>query len=98
MAEQGSTVIIGGTSGLGLTLAKVLAGRGDEVVITGRDPAKSQAVAKEIGGRTRGLALDLANPSEIAGRLGDVRTVKSLVITAIERGDNSVRNFDFARA
>src|SRR5579871_2921445 len=94
MADQGCTVIVGGTSGLGLTLAKMLASRGEEVVITGRDQAKAQAVAKEIGGKTRGLALDLAAPSEIAGRLADVGKVKSLVITAIERGENSVKNFD----
>ncbi len=98
MADQGCTVIVGGTSGLGLTLAKMLASRGEEVVITGRDQAKAQAVAKEIGGKTRGLALDLATPNEIAGRLADVGKVKSLVITAIERGENSVKNFDVARA
>lgn len=98
MAEQGCTVIVGGTSGLGLTLAKALASRGEEVIITGRDQARAHAVAKEIGGRTRGLALDLAAPTEIAGRLADVGKVRSLVITAIERGENSVKNFDIARA
>lgn len=98
MAEQGSAVIIGGTSGLGKQLAGVLAKRGDEVIVTGRDAARAQAAAREIGGRTRGLAVDLANPSEIAGRLGDVGAVKHLVIAAIERDDNSVRKFDVARA
>lgn len=98
MADQGCTVIVGGTSGLGLTLATALAARGEEVIITGRDQAKAQAVAKEIGGKTRGLALDLAAPSEIAGRLADVGKVRSLVITAIERGENSVKSFDIARA
>jgi NAD(P)-dependent dehydrogenase (short-subunit alcohol dehydrogenase family) len=98
MPDQDSIAIVGGTSGLGLTLAKALSARGGEVIITGRDQAKAQAVAKEVGGRTRGLALDLAAPGEIAGRLADVGKVKSLVITAIERGDNSVRNFDIARA
>ena len=98
MAEQGSTVIIGGTSGLGKQLAGVLAKRGDEVIVTGRDAARAQAAAREIGGRTRGLAVDLANPSEIAGKLGDVGAVKYLVIAAIERDDNSVRKFDVARA
>ena len=98
MSDQGCAVIVGGTSGLGLTLAKELAARAEEVVITGRDPAKAQAVAKQIGGRTRGLALDLAAPEEIAGRLADVGKVKSLIITAIERGDNSVKNFDITRA
>ena len=98
MAEQGSAVIIGGTSGLGKQLAGVLAKRGDEVIVTGRDAARAQAAAREIGGRTRGLAVDLANPSEIAGKLGDVGAVKYLVIAAIERDDNSVRKFDAARA
>ena len=98
MAEQGSAVIIGGTSGLGKQLAGVLAKRGDEVIVTGRDAARAQAAAREIGGRTRGLAVDLANPSEIAGKLGDVGAVKHLVIAAIERDDNSVRKFDAARA
>jgi NAD(P)-dependent dehydrogenase (short-subunit alcohol dehydrogenase family) len=98
MSDQGCAVIVGGTSGLGLTLAKTLAARGEEVIITGRDQAKAQAAAKQIGGRTRGLALDLAAPEEIAGRLADVGKVKSLIITAIERGDNSVKNFDITRA
>jgi NAD(P)-dependent dehydrogenase (short-subunit alcohol dehydrogenase family) len=98
MAEQGSAVIIGGTSGLGKQLAGGLAKRGDEVIVTGRDAARAQAAAREIGGRTRGLAVDLANPSEIAGKLGDVGAVKHLVIAAIERDDNSVLKFDAARA
>ena len=98
MAEQGSAVIIGGTSGLGKQLAGVLAKRGDEVIVTGRDAARAQAAAREIGGRTRGLAVDLANPAEIAGKLGDIGAVKHLVIAAIERDDNSVRKFDVARA
>jgi NAD(P)-dependent dehydrogenase (short-subunit alcohol dehydrogenase family) len=98
MSDQGSAVIVGGTSGLGRQVAQVLAARGDDVVITGRDKAKSEAVAAQIGGRTRGLALDLAVPNEIAGRLAQIGQVKSLVIAAIERDDNSVRKFDIARA
>jgi short-subunit dehydrogenase len=61
MSDQGSAVIVGGTSGLGRQVAQVLAARGDEVVITGRDKAKAESVAAQIGGRTRGLALDLAD-------------------------------------
>jgi NAD(P)-dependent dehydrogenase (short-subunit alcohol dehydrogenase family) len=98
MPDQSSAVIVGGTSGLGRQLAQVLAARGDSVVITGRDKAKTQAVAAQIGGQTSGLALDLAVPNEIAGRLAEIKSVKSLVIAAIERDDNSVRKFDVARA
>jgi NAD(P)-dependent dehydrogenase (short-subunit alcohol dehydrogenase family) len=98
MSDQSSAVIIGGTSGLGRQVAQVLAARCDNVVITGRDKAKTQAVAAQIGGQTSGLALDLAVPNEIAGRLAEIKSVKSLVIAAIERDDNSVRKFDVTRA
>ncbi|OFZ99515.1 MAG: short-chain dehydrogenase [Betaproteobacteria bacterium RIFCSPLOWO2_02_FULL_62_17] len=98
MAGQGSAVIIGGTSGIGKELAKTLAGRGDEVVVTGRDQARAQAAAAEIGGKTHGLAVDLANPGEIENKLSGIGPVKHLVIAAIERDDNSVRKFDIARA
>jgi len=98
MAGQESALIIGGTSGIGKELAKALAKRGNEVVITGRDTVRSQAAAKEVGGKTRGLAVDLANPAEIGGKLAEIGQVRHLVIAAIERDDNSVRKFDIARA
>ncbi len=98
MSDLGSTVIVGGTSGLGREVAQILAARGEEVVITGRDKAKTESVAAQIGGRTRGLALDLSAPNEIAGRLAEIGQVKSLVIAAIERDENSVRKYDIARA
>jgi len=98
MSDQGCAVIVGGTSGLGRQVAQVLAARGDEVVITGRDKAKTEAIAAQIGGRTRGFALDLAVPNDIAGRLAEIGQVKNLVIAAIERDDNSVRKFDIGRA
>ena len=98
MAAQGSAVIVGGTSGIGRQLAKTLAARGEDVIVTGRDQARAQSVAAEIGGRVSGLGLDLACPQEIAGKLAGVGKVSHLVITAIERDDNSVRKFDIARA
>lgn len=98
MAAKSVSLIVGGTSGIGKHLAAVLAARGEEVVITGRDAARAEAAAREIGGSTRSLALDLADPASIAGRLADLGSVKNLVIAAIERDDNSVRKFDVARA
>jgi NAD(P)-dependent dehydrogenase (short-subunit alcohol dehydrogenase family) len=98
MAAQGSTVVVGGTSGIGLQLAKALAARGEDVVITGRDSMRAQSIAAEIGGRVKGLGLDLALPEEIAGKLAGVGKVSHLVIAAIERDENSVRKFDVARA
>ena len=98
MPDQSCAVIVGGTSGLGRQVAEVLAARGDSVVITGRDKARAQAVAEQIGGRTTGLGLDLTAPNEIAGRLKDICAVKRLVISAIQRDENSVRKYDVGRA
>src|SRR4029079_19832269 len=41
---QGSVVVVGGTRGIGRQLASVYAGRGRDVVLTGRDEARAQAV------------------------------------------------------
>ncbi len=98
MANERSTVIVGGTAGIGRHLAEKLARRGEEVVITGRDKGRARAVAAEIGGRTRGMAFDLAEPAQIAAALGDVSKVDGLVLAAIERDNNSVREFDIGRA
>ena len=98
MAERKSIVIVGGTGGIGRHLAQKLADRGDDVVISGRDSARAQIVAAEIGGRTRGLGFDLAEPARIADHLGDVAKVDWLVLTAIERDINSVSEFDVSSA
>lgn len=98
MPDQRSVVIVGGTAGIGRHLAETLVKRGDEVVITGRDRARAQAIAGEIGGRIRGIGFDLAEPAKIAAELADVGKVDGLVLAAIERDNNTVREFDVGRA
>ena len=67
-------IVVGGTSGIGRVVAEQLAARGDEVVITGRDAGRAEAIAAELGGSMRGLALDLAQPAGIASQLADLDT------------------------
>lgn len=98
-----SLVVIGGTSGIGRALAHRAAARGDEVVITGRDPDRAASVAKEIGGTgtggpVRGIALDISEPAGIAGALADIGAVDHLVVAAIERDQNTAAGYDVARA
>jgi NAD(P)-dependent dehydrogenase (short-subunit alcohol dehydrogenase family) len=95
---SGQVVIVGGTSGIGRQLAKVLTDRGEDVVISGRDATRAQAVAKEIGGRTRGIAMDISRPKEIAGCLAGIGKVKYLVLAAIERDENTVKNYNIESA
>jgi NAD(P)-dependent dehydrogenase (short-subunit alcohol dehydrogenase family) len=98
MSDAGSVVVVGGTSGIGRAIAEAYAARDVPVVITGRTADKTSAIAAEIGGQTTGIGLDLAEPTEIAERLSPIGAVRSLVLAAIERDQNSVREFDIASA
>jgi NAD(P)-dependent dehydrogenase (short-subunit alcohol dehydrogenase family) len=95
-------VVIGGTAGIGRAIAQRAAGRGDDVVVTGRDPDRTKAIAEEIAadvpGSARGIALDLAEPTTIGAALADVDRVDHLVIAAVERDQNTATNYDVARA
>lgn len=90
----GTVVVVGGTRGLGREVAQHYADTGRDVVITGRDADACTACAAEIGGSTRGIALDLAEPRELASRLADVGDVQYLVLVAIDRDSNTVRDYD----
>jgi NAD(P)-dependent dehydrogenase (short-subunit alcohol dehydrogenase family) len=94
----GNVVIVGGTQGLGRELAQSYADEDRDVVVTGRDEARAENAAKEIGGRTTGIAFDLCEPPSIAERLADVGEVGYLVLAAIERDANTVRDYDIAGA
>jgi NAD(P)-dependent dehydrogenase (short-subunit alcohol dehydrogenase family) len=98
MPDAGSVVVIGGTRGIGLQIARHYADRGHHVVISGRDAAQAQTVAKELGGSAVGIGLELTLPEEIAAALADVGQVKHLVLAAIDRDDNTARDYDLARA
>ena len=80
-----TSLVIGGASdGVGGVLARKFAGRGDNVIVTSRDSSRAEAAAKEIGGVTRGLAIDLSQPATIAAALDTVTEVDNVVITAME--------------
>ncbi len=95
---NGSVVVVGGTQGLGRELAQAYADEGREVVVTGRDQGRAEEAAKEVGGRTRGIGFDLAEPHTIADALADVGAVDHLVLAAIERDSNSIAEYDIDSA
>ena len=95
---NGSVVVVGGTVGLGRELAQAYADEGREVVVTGRKQGRAETAASEIGGNTRGIGFDLAEPHAIAGALADVGAVEHLVLAAIERDVNKVQEYDIEGA
>jgi NAD(P)-dependent dehydrogenase (short-subunit alcohol dehydrogenase family) len=98
MPDDGSVVIVGGTRGIGLEIARHYAGRGRQVVVTGRDAARLRAATEELGDRAAGIELELTRPEGIAAALAGVGHVDHLVLAAIDRDDNTARDYDIARA
>lgn len=93
MAE-GSVLIVGGTGGLGRELAKHYIDQGRRVVITGRDQERCESVAAEIGEGVQSLSFDLGQPETIAPALAGIGPVDRLVLAAIDRDNNPVREYD----
>lgn len=92
MAE-GSVLIVGGTGGLGREVARHYQSRGAPVIITGRDPARSGKIATELGDGVTGLGFDLAEPDTISAALESVGPVSRLVLAAIARDNNPIREY-----
>jgi NAD(P)-dependent dehydrogenase (short-subunit alcohol dehydrogenase family) len=98
MAADGSVVVIGGNRGIGREIAKHYADAGDEVVVSCTDAARATEAAAESGGRTTGIELDLTKPEEIGAALASVGPVRHLVVVAIDRDDNRVKDYSIERA
>jgi NAD(P)-dependent dehydrogenase (short-subunit alcohol dehydrogenase family) len=76
-ATQPSVLVTGATSGLGRGVARELAGRGAEVLLHGRDPARTEAAVGEIRGETgnervQPYLADLASLDEVRRLAADV--------------------------
>lgn len=91
-------IIVGGTQGLGLMLAETMAARGDRVTVAGRDQQRAEAAAKKMGSHAKGIALDLTKPHSIAKSLVGIGSIRHVVLSAIQRDMNTVRDYDIDRA
>ena len=93
-----TSVIVGGSRGLGRFIAERFVERGDDVIVTSRSAEQANKVATELGGRARGLPLDLSQPTSIANALADIADVDNLVITATASPPNTLRDFSISDA
>jgi NAD(P)-dependent dehydrogenase (short-subunit alcohol dehydrogenase family) len=96
--SDGSVVVVGGTSEIGKRVAKTYADQGRSVVVTSRDLARAEAAAADVGASASGLVLDLSEPTTLAAALTDVGAVDRLVLVAVDRDENTVRDYDIAKA
>ena len=75
LAEQ-TALITGGTAGIGLACAELLAREGASVISTGRDEQRGKSAAAGIDGRVRFVQADLS----------DIESVESLIRTWAAEG------------
>jgi NAD(P)-dependent dehydrogenase (short-subunit alcohol dehydrogenase family) len=98
MAADGCVVVIGGNRGMGHEIARHYADAGATVVLSATEAARAQAAADELGGDTRGIQLDLAQPETIRDALASIGPVRYLVEAAIDRDDNRVSDYSIEGA
>jgi NAD(P)-dependent dehydrogenase (short-subunit alcohol dehydrogenase family) len=98
MSSGGAVVVVGGTRAIGKEIVRHYAGRGETVLLTGQDPGNVEAAVAEFGAGVTGVAFDLAEPTSIATALAGVGSVRRLVLVAIDRDQNSLAEYDIARA
>lgn len=91
-------VVIGGTSGIGRGVAEHYVERGAKVTLSGCTPGRAKEVASGLGGRSRGIDVDLSSPLDVALQLAEIEPLDRLVIAAIERDSNGVRDYDLTSA
>jgi NAD(P)-dependent dehydrogenase (short-subunit alcohol dehydrogenase family) len=90
---DGSVLVVGGTGGLGREIARHYRDKGSSVVITGRDPQRAGEIASELGEGVTGIGFDLGRPDSIASALASVGPVSRLVLAAIARDNNPVKEY-----
>jgi len=65
LVEGRAALVTGAASGIGRATALALAREGARVLVTDRDAAGAESVAKEIGGAARALRVDVTRPDEV---------------------------------
>ncbi|WLW50301.1 SDR family oxidoreductase [Streptomyces sp. YU58] len=76
-----TALVIGGTSGVGLAVARQLVGRGHVVHIAGRNAERLNRATAAIGGDIHGHVLDAADAAAVASLAASVAPIRHLVIT-----------------
>jgi NAD(P)-dependent dehydrogenase (short-subunit alcohol dehydrogenase family) len=77
-----TALITGGTAGIGLACAELLAGEGASVIITGRDAERGKAAAAGIDGSVRFIPADLSNAGSVQSLLDQAGDIDILVNNA----------------
>lgn len=88
-------LLIGGTGGIGIKLAKLLTGSGAQVYITGRDLAKLQTAGEIAGiGIDRQFQLDITNEANVNATISSVQETGAIDILVNAAGIGIIKPMD----
>jgi NAD(P)-dependent dehydrogenase (short-subunit alcohol dehydrogenase family) len=88
--------IVGGTSGLGFSVAKAADALGAKVTIAGRGAERAAELARSIGSRASGLHIDLEDSASIHAALAEGEPIDHLVLTPNYGVNMSIKDIDIA--
>jgi NAD(P)-dependent dehydrogenase (short-subunit alcohol dehydrogenase family) len=91
-------VVIGGTSAIGLAIARDAHALGCKLTIAGRGAERAAEIAKSIGAGVTGVHIDLEDSTSIAAAFASGPPIDKLVLTPIHRMATSVKDFNAAEA
>src|SRR2546430_1735785 len=75
-------VVVGGSSGIGLEVAKQAASQGASVVIASSSAERVEKAVESVGGEAQGQAIDLSDERAVATFFSKLGTFDHLVFTA----------------
>jgi NAD(P)-dependent dehydrogenase (short-subunit alcohol dehydrogenase family) len=86
MSSTDTVVVIGGSSGLGLAVARRCLAHGASVVIAGRSTERLEAARVDLGGpgRLRAIAADIGDRAQVAALFEQAGPIGHLVVTAAD--------------
>ncbi|MEW2481461.1 SDR family oxidoreductase [Mycobacterium sp. NPDC049093] len=82
--KNARVLIIGGTSGIGLGVAEVVADRGGVPIVVSRSQSNVDRAVAELGENARGMTVDLGDPASLGHLVDEVGQIEHLVFTAGE--------------
>lgn len=97
MSTQRSTqqhvVVIGGTKGLGLEIARAFAERGDRVTVAGRHREVAEREAAALGETAAYGLCDLTDWASLERLFAGLEPIDHLVLAALDRDHNEIASF-----
>jgi NAD(P)-dependent dehydrogenase (short-subunit alcohol dehydrogenase family) len=91
-------VVVGGTSGMGLPLARAAHALGCTVTITGRGADRASEVAKSIGPGATGRHVDLEDTASIRAAFADGPVIDHAVLMPLYSSGTNVKDFNAGEA